>query len=214
MRLANRDHPYLVLAANAQPTYPLFTVNSTADAFDTNPGDGICADSENRCTLRAAVDEANSNTSNRPVITFSLSYPAVINLTLGEIHIQMADAFEYYLVGPGPRLLTVQRNPSAKQPFRIFNVTASGQNGGRLVMRGLTIKNGMGGSQFPGGGLRVGPGAIVALRKAALINNSASLGGAIASERAEQRIRRLECFGRIQFGRTGRGTLDLGPRLP
>ncbi|MEP7377972.1 MAG: PKD domain-containing protein [Chloroflexota bacterium] len=38
---------------------PIFTVNNTADTADTSPGNGICADSQGRCTLRAAITEAN-----------------------------------------------------------------------------------------------------------------------------------------------------------
>jgi CSLREA domain-containing protein len=38
---------------------PNFVVDSTADTADANQGDGICADSLNRCTFRAAVTEAN-----------------------------------------------------------------------------------------------------------------------------------------------------------
>ena len=37
-----------------------FVVNSTSDAVDINPGDGICAASANRCTIRAAIQEANT----------------------------------------------------------------------------------------------------------------------------------------------------------
>lgn len=37
-----------------------FTVNSTADAPDVNPGDGICSDASGLCTLRAAIMEANA----------------------------------------------------------------------------------------------------------------------------------------------------------
>src|SRR5688572_33136742 len=36
-------------------------VNSTADAVDANPGDGICATSSGVCTLRAAIQEANAS---------------------------------------------------------------------------------------------------------------------------------------------------------
>ena len=36
-----------------------FTVDSTADADDANPGDGLCATAIGDCTLRAAVEEAN-----------------------------------------------------------------------------------------------------------------------------------------------------------
>jgi CSLREA domain-containing protein len=36
-----------------------FTVNSTLDTVDANPGDGSCADATGACTLRAAVMETN-----------------------------------------------------------------------------------------------------------------------------------------------------------
>ena len=36
------------------------TVDSTADAADANPGDGICATASGACTLRAAIQEANA----------------------------------------------------------------------------------------------------------------------------------------------------------
>jgi len=36
------------------------TVDSTADAADANPGDGICATAAAECTLRAAINEANA----------------------------------------------------------------------------------------------------------------------------------------------------------
>lgn len=37
-----------------------FTVNTTGDGSDANVGDGICADSSGNCTLRAAIEEANT----------------------------------------------------------------------------------------------------------------------------------------------------------
>jgi CSLREA domain-containing protein len=36
-----------------------FVVNSTADAIDAAPGDGICATVDGACTVRAAIIEAN-----------------------------------------------------------------------------------------------------------------------------------------------------------
>jgi CSLREA domain-containing protein len=36
-----------------------FVVDSTADAIDSNRGDGVCATADGECTLRAAVMEAN-----------------------------------------------------------------------------------------------------------------------------------------------------------
>ena len=37
-----------------------FTVNTTADTVDANPGDGNCADSSGNCSLRAAIMEVNA----------------------------------------------------------------------------------------------------------------------------------------------------------
>jgi CSLREA domain-containing protein len=37
-----------------------FTVDSTADAVDANPGDGVCASGPGECTLRAAIMETNA----------------------------------------------------------------------------------------------------------------------------------------------------------
>ncbi len=37
-----------------------FTVNSTADLPDVNPGDGLCAAAGGVCTVRAAIEEANA----------------------------------------------------------------------------------------------------------------------------------------------------------
>ena len=57
------------------------SVNSTLDANDINPGDGICetAAGNSVCTLRAAIDEANSNpnpdTITLPAGTFTIAKP-------------------------------------------------------------------------------------------------------------------------------------------
>jgi CSLREA domain-containing protein len=54
-----------------------FTVDSTIDAVDANPGDGICADSGGACTLRAAVMETNAldgaDVIDLPSATYGLS---------------------------------------------------------------------------------------------------------------------------------------------
>ena len=62
--LPNPSNPKeTVLTADAQAVAAaalVFTVNSTADAADSNIGDGICS-SASGCTLRAAINEANSH---------------------------------------------------------------------------------------------------------------------------------------------------------
>lgn len=41
----------------------VFTVNTTADLIDDNVGDGLCHTSANKCSLRAALMQANHLTS-------------------------------------------------------------------------------------------------------------------------------------------------------
>src|ERR1700722_16530604 len=45
-----------------------FLVNSTADAPDANPGDGVAAAANGKTTLRAAVMEANAENQSSPVL--------------------------------------------------------------------------------------------------------------------------------------------------
>ena len=48
-----------VLAAPAAASAAQFTVNSTADETDLAPGDEACLTAAGKCTLRAAIEEAN-----------------------------------------------------------------------------------------------------------------------------------------------------------
>src|SRR5918992_4919759 len=56
-----------------------FTVNSTADAVDSNPGDGTCRTAAGACTLRAAIQEANAlpgaDEIRLPAGTYALGIP-------------------------------------------------------------------------------------------------------------------------------------------
>ncbi|HEY5387272.1 MAG TPA: CSLREA domain-containing protein, partial [Thermoleophilia bacterium] len=58
-----------------------FTVNSTADTNDAKFGDGICADAQGHCTLRAAITEANWN-SGTNTIAFNLPGTAPVTIQL------------------------------------------------------------------------------------------------------------------------------------
>jgi CSLREA domain-containing protein len=79
-----------LLAGSAPARGAVFTVDSTADFHESNPGDGVCSDATNGlCTLRAAIEEANavggSNTVDVPAGTYSLTLGALVissNLTL------------------------------------------------------------------------------------------------------------------------------------
>lgn len=52
-----------------------FTVDQLADAVDTKPGDGKCSTAEERCTLRAAVQEANALAGADVIVLPAGTYP-------------------------------------------------------------------------------------------------------------------------------------------
>src|SRR5262245_59054801 len=62
----------LLLATTLPAVAATFTVDTTVDAVDATPGDGVCATSTGTCTLRAAVMEANA-----------LAGPDVVSLPAG-----------------------------------------------------------------------------------------------------------------------------------
>ncbi len=68
----------------AQAASLTFTVNTTADAHDAHPGDGICADAAGQCTLRAAVEEADASPSGSTV-TITMPDDGNYDLTLGSL---------------------------------------------------------------------------------------------------------------------------------
>src|SRR6266545_4415426 len=113
-----------------------FTVNSMGDGADNNPGDGVCNDGTGACSLRAAMQEANTlagddaitfaPTLNGGVITLNNALPAIS----GNLNI----------TGPGTSLLTIRRNSAVGTPrFRIFTIPGGGLT---VNISGLTISNG------------------------------------------------------------------------
>jgi CSLREA domain-containing protein len=160
------------VAVEAQTSGVLFTVNNNADSVDATPGDRICADSLGQCTLRAAIQEANSNPAGYDVIIFAMPWPAVINLTLGSLTIAGTNKS---IVGPGARRLSIQPGPGLG-PFRLFAISGS-----NITIRGLSIKNANSGELLSGAAISTGDGT-VQLTEVALLNNaSGDNGGAIAN---------------------------------
>jgi hypothetical protein len=150
----------------------LLTVDSSGDSHDAAPGDGICGDSGGGCTLRAAVEETNAN-STRDAVIFGLPHPAVIDLTLGELLINQ----NLDIVGPGARRLTVRRSSAAGTPnFRVIHITSP--TAVLVNIRGVTIKNG---NDLFGGGIFVETGGIVGLYDSTVSGNHGQLGGGIMS---------------------------------
>ena len=166
---------FVAASAKAQSVGQVFTVDDSGDTHDSAPGDRICADSQGKCTLRAAVEESNAERVGRDVIIFNLQAPAIIDLTLGTLVIR---GNGLSIVGPGARRLTVQRFTGGT-PFRIFHIPESGT---QATLRGVTISDGISGQFISGGGIYAGAGTRVHIADAALRNHTGGAGGAIFNE--------------------------------
>ena len=145
-----------------------FSVDSTADAPDVNPGDGICADSAGRCTLRAAIMEANAiggtNTVDLSLIS-DPSTPIILDIpgtdetvtgdaTTGFTITSAHDAAtgdlnitsSMSIVGAGPDKTIIEWDPSVKQDpakgDRVFHIEAVSSNID-VSISGVTIQNGV-----------------------------------------------------------------------
>ena len=115
---------FLLSLTRAHAAATTFTVNSLADTDDSN------CDSAPDCTLREAINAANSNLG---ADTIEFSGTGTINLT-GSLP-DITD--DLTIKGPGATLLTVRRDTGVE--YRIFNVTASGV----VTFSGLTISDGL-----------------------------------------------------------------------
>ena len=162
-----------VTSVEAQfPTTALFTVDHTGDSHDANVGDNICADADGKCTLRAAIEEANFNPF-QDGINFALPTFSTINLTLGELPITS----NVYIAGPGARKLIVQRSTAQGTPdFRIFSINFTDGFVIPVTIRGLSIKNGRTGTD--GGGIYINYSTTVHLIDVAVIGNTSAGSGA------------------------------------
>ena len=162
------------VTAQTPPPTALFTVNHHGDSHDVSLGDNACADAEGKCTLRAAIEEANFH-PNQDGINFALPTPATINLTLGQLEITS----NVYIAGPGARKLTIQRSAAQGTPdFRVFGINFTEAFVIPVTIRGLSIKNGK--SASDGGGIFINYSTTVHLIDVAVTNNtSAGSGGGI-----------------------------------
>ena len=146
----------LITEANAAT----FTVNSTVDSVECNPGNGICADASGNRTLKAAIMEANA-----------LAGADTINLAAGVNYIMIAADNSACVFGSSSGLplitsnitingngATILRSSATGTPaFRLFCVVDTGD----LTLKDVTIS---GGSTSGGGGGLYNQGATTIIR--------------------------------------------------
>ena len=151
------------------------TVNDNGDASDAAAGDGVCetASGNGVCTLRAAVEEANGETSCSGAVTInfngSLSGGTITLSSGNEIQI----ARDLNINGLGANLLTIDGGSGTNRIFYMgpYTVSISGvtmQNG----HGGGTGINNVGGAMYVAG--NVSGGGTLTLDSVVVQNNTAS----------------------------------------
>ncbi|MCB8942193.1 MAG: hypothetical protein H6658_00310 [Ardenticatenaceae bacterium] len=177
-----------VLKTNANPmsttANATFNVNSTIDAVDTNPGDGICetAPSNGVCTLRAAVMESNALAGHDAIIIPSGIYSLTID-GVAEDNSQTGDLDildNTNISGNGVNSTIIDGN----NLDHVFNIT--GTSISEVEITGVTIQNG---NSFqtddnywaPGGGI-YNPTGILTVTSSSFRQNYGTRGSGIANE--------------------------------
>jgi CSLREA domain-containing protein len=148
-----------------------FTVTSSNDISDSNPGDGICASLDFGCTLRAAIEESNA-ANNFPTDQIILPND-IYGLTLGELPIRNS----LFITGSNPAATIIDGGGNS----RIFSIGNEGLSP-IVNISNLTIRNGNGGSFVNGGGIFINEGSSLGLFDSIVRDNkSLQFGGGISN---------------------------------
>jgi CSLREA domain-containing protein len=151
-----------------------FIVNSTIDAVNANPGDGVCETAVlGQCTLRAAIQEANALPGPHEIILPAGIYTLTIAGTnedaaaTGDLDI----TDELILLGDDSATTIIDGN----NLDRVFDI----QTGAIVTLANLTIRNGQ--LNAAGGGIR-NFGELTLTGATVADNNSTNNGGGIWNE--------------------------------
>ena len=165
-----------------------FTATDTVDVVDANPGDGQCADSSGRCSLRAAIMEANAQAAADPskefVInlganTYSFNFPSAQSDTDQANADDLDVRAKITIVGRGQEQTTLQLSEDSDYCSRLFEVW----DGAELTLQAMTIKDFCGFEDSDGGAVYVHRGATLTVHEVTFeYNDSDDDGGAIYNE--------------------------------
>lgn len=144
-----------------------FVVMAEEDESDADPGDGACASAADRCTLRAAIEEANAD-DDFDAIYVSPGHYLLSQGTLvigGQVEISGRDAAKTRI--------------DANQQWRILELEAQADNFVYVRLTGLTLENGYAGAPGSLGGAVMIPEkeSLFVLDRCIVRNNFAASGG-------------------------------------
>ena len=175
-----------------------YYVNTFQDEEDINIGDGYCWSTNNKCSLRAAISEANLLENLRADVIIHLpagEYPLILSGTDFHLLINRFSSWPVVIQGEGAETTIIKGN----QTVGLFDLQYS------ATFRDVTLRDGYGGLNYPGaifvranselilvstviqenygngGALKlVGAHSYATLDKSALLNNESVIdGGAI-----------------------------------
>ncbi|MGW1956979.1 choice-of-anchor Q domain-containing protein [Streptomyces sp. NPDC001920] len=157
-----------------------FTVDTTADAVDADPSDGLCRTASGGCSLRAAVMAANSrpgSTITLPPGRYRLTIPPDPRLivgdnpdpTTGDLNIDAPTTIR----GSGARATVIDAN----HLDRVFRMRADTGLSDLTITGGVAKQRELPITDTGGGG--IANGHRMALRRVAVTGNSAGYGGGI-----------------------------------
>lgn len=192
----------LTPGANRHVQAAAHSVDTSSDAADANPGDGVCSAAAGQCSLRAAIMEANAlagaDTINLPAGTYNLAIAGADEDIAATGDLDITDDLTINGAGPATtivdgggldRVFDIRTNASISD-LTIRNGRVVNQSGGgmRLETGNLTISNSMitGNTvtNGEGGGLNLrGWENAVTITNSTVSNNTAHVCGGISSDR-------------------------------
>jgi uncharacterized protein len=183
------------------------TVNDLGDTPDNNPGNRVCDDGTGKCTLRAAIMEANA-------LATGLCSPLTINFNVTGT-LALAAALPKLLHpnltinGPGANLLAVHGGLG----YRVFDLGG----GSNVTIAGLTLAQGnvtglptVGDENPRGGAVRVN-NATLTLNQCAVLNSQAHQGGGLAVYNSHLTLNGCTVAGNVNTASLGGGLAHFGP---
>ncbi|MEM9533550.1 MAG: choice-of-anchor Q domain-containing protein [Pseudomonadota bacterium] len=165
---------FALLCATMQTSSAQFSIDTTADTGDADPGNGICADSDGNCSLRAAIQEANALAGADEIVlppgTFRLALEGDDD-SAGAGDLDVFDELE--IIGSGAGQTVLGQDAAGERIFDVFNQPTQAV---ALTLRDLTIRDG---DVAGNGGAIRNQGLVSAVRVHFLANAATGDGGAI-----------------------------------
>jgi CSLREA domain-containing protein len=163
----------------------IFTVNDVNDVADMTPGDGICRTAAGRCSLRAAIQEANSfrgfDTILMPAGVYQLS---ILGSDEDAAATGDLDIRESVTIAGASMWGTIIDGGGIDRVFDIIPTHLGGNTANGVTMAQLTVRNG---SARVGGGIRYA--SPLTIQNATISDNKATLtGGGIGSAAGVSRL--------------------------